>query len=924
MSAIELLAQKLSGNNKQKVCDCCTKLANRQHVSPNIAKEAYQQINRSAPNITDKQACDMLISLFAKSENLSAKEEEILKFLNQSPKTITQISQPMQFAPIFNIAQKTKNQPNCFRSLSKINHFFNHLSNQTDFKKLLAAVSSVSLTSEEIAELMMAQYQSSYQIGQNSHYRNELIKKIDRAGKLSSLPEKAFKNLMNYRVSKLNLGTQQSTEIQKLITKIVNGSSLTKTEQYNLVIALIGKQDLLRKLSPKVTEAIATYTGNFLAYEQDFFKAIKDVKFSQSIQNNLHNFLAIFKKVEPNHLDYRPTAVELHKLDALYDALRKHNKVEALPPRMKLYMKAYQTLPHLSLNRPQIEAFLALEKNANANNAKALYDALTHREDYRHFPEKYRKLLEAQHKDALAGNMKKYFSTLTWIEFVKNISPLTLQRWENLLIKIEKGVKPSQAELADLDRLHDLLKKNNALDAMPNKSQALLESYQLEQEIRVKTNKLDINKLVDMLDNGKPITPFQAYYLQRSVNKKGEQLQTFLKRKIQQNNSKKIPQEIYEQVIKLAQQSKEFLNPQTLKVIEQVIEHIRIEERQLSNASLALPEMGLHLKATSQFIEARFKGESFEKMEAFLKDPKQNQLNDVFTNFTHPFWDKNFRNHEGQDYGSANRGEIYYTPDTFIKPTQAIVYSATEEKDSRDQYRVTILEFNVDIGLLLTTFHHIKQRAPNIKADAILRPGQKLGIYQFESDKHRNEHVHVERRFADTNAITKYIDGNNKILWKNFRPENGDIQGTSNTIDDVAKLVFPFLTKDGTNGGYHAVSLFMSGSALNKQLLEMMANKWQKKTDILVKAKKFALSNQSGDINERRKAAIELIMQYLREGTIRDSLKLDIITEMLIKMQTLHAEMGMRNAEIDRLIHKAKKTSLDLQDITKKKLKIIS
>ena len=65
-------------------------------------------------------------------------------------------------------------------------------------------------------------------------------------------------------------------------------------------------------------------------------------------------------------------------------------------------------------------------------------------------------------------------------------------------------------------------------------------------------------------------------------------------------------------------------------------------------------------------------------------------------------------------------------------------------------------------------------------------------------------------------------------------------------------------------------------------------------------------------------------MQYLKTGAIRDSLKLDIITEMLIKMQTLHAEMGERNAEIDRLIHKAKKTSLDLQDITKKKLKFIS
>ncbi|MCH9852235.1 MAG: hypothetical protein K0U45_01880 [Alphaproteobacteria bacterium] len=89
MSTEQLLAQKLSGNNKQKVCDCCTKIAKRQHVSPNIAKEAYQQINRSAPNITDKQACDMLITLFAKGENLSAKEEEILKFLNQSPKVRT-------------------------------------------------------------------------------------------------------------------------------------------------------------------------------------------------------------------------------------------------------------------------------------------------------------------------------------------------------------------------------------------------------------------------------------------------------------------------------------------------------------------------------------------------------------------------------------------------------------------------------------------------------------------------------------------------------------------------------------------------------------------------------------------------------------------------------------------------------------------
>ena len=921
MSVIDLLTQKLTGNNKQKVQEILTKIAKRQHVSPNIAKEAYQQINRSAPNITDKQACDMLITLFVKGENLSIKEEEILKFLNQSPRTITQISQPMQFAPIFNIAQKTKNQPHCFRTLSKVNHFFNHLSNQREFKELLTAVGSVSLTPEEIAELMMAQYQSSYQIGQNSHYRNELIKKIDRAGKLSSLPKKAFENLMNYRVSKLNLGTQQSSNIDAILTKIEKKESLNDIEKCNLAIAFIGRQDALNKLLPKSKGIVDSCIRAIPKEIHPFLEKIQDVKFSQSIQNNLHNFLAIMKKVEPDGRNYRPTAVELHKLDAFYDALRNLGKVDALPPRIKLYMQAYQTLPHLSLSRTQIEAFQALEKNVNANNAKTLYATLTHKEDYRHFPEKYRKLLEAQHKDALAGNMKKYFSTLTWIEFVKNISPLTLQRWENLLIKIEKGVKPSQAELADLDRLHDLLKKNNALDAMPNKSQALLESYQLEQEISAKTNKLDINKLVDKLKANKSITPFQAYYLQRNTKKTDAKLQQLLDEKTPENDVKKI----HAQIIALAQQSKELLDSKTLKVIEQVIEHIRIEERQLSNASLELPEMGLHIKATSQFIEMRFNDKTFKQMEAFLNNPHNSPTDDVFTNFNHSFWNKSFENHEGQDYTGTNRGEIYYVPDTFINAKTATVY-ADPKKDNRGQYGITILEFNHTKGVLLTTFYHINQPASYIKADAILRPGQKIGDYQFANKNRRNEHVHIERRFADATAITKYIDGKKELIWDDFRPDhNKGWKSKENASDDVAKLVFPILAKDGTNGGYHAVSLFMSGSALNKQLLEVMENKWQKRTNHLVDIKRFAFKAQTWiDYQEKRKAAVQLIIKYLQERQIRDKLTLDIITEMLIKMQILHAEADMRNAEIDRLIHKAKKTSLDLKDIISKEFKIIS
>ncbi len=343
MSAIDVLTQKLSGSNKQKACDCCEKLAKRQSVSPNIVKDAYQQINKSAPNITDRQACDMLITLFVKGEALSTKEEEILKFLNQSTKTITQISQPMQFAPIFNIVQKTKNQPNYFRPLGKVNQFFNHLSNQADFKKLLTAVGSLSLTKEEITELMAAQYQPNYS---PSSRTDGLIKAIDRAGKLSALPEKAFHNLTTHIGKKFKFS---DINIKNLQT--IESGNKGNDELNNALYNAFQDKSNIQYMPKKTRELLQPIHNEILkAKMEDYTKTIGTLNVSPSVHTRLHGYQALLIDIEQGKK--KPSTADLEKLNLLYNELKSLGKLDAMPNRTQAYLENYRLEQDLKKKAP--------------------------------------------------------------------------------------------------------------------------------------------------------------------------------------------------------------------------------------------------------------------------------------------------------------------------------------------------------------------------------------------------------------------------------------------------------------------------------------------------------------------------------------------------------------------------------------------
>ncbi|MCH9843879.1 MAG: hypothetical protein K0U39_00050, partial [Alphaproteobacteria bacterium] len=667
------------------------------------------------------------------------------------------------------------------RALSKINHFFNNLSNQAEFKKLLTAVSSVSLTSEEIAELMMAQYKQNYSFSPRT---SELLNKIDASRKLADLPDTAFSNLMTF---------------------------------------------------------ILRHQLNFVA------------------GNNAFN-------------------------------LAKH-----------------------------IKNLQVIEKTGNGDKdlTKALYATFKDKGNIRFLPKKSRELLQNMHKTAQKAGMDNYFKAIANIplsQFVK----AQLSYYQDLLIKIEQGAKPSADELKKLDLLHDELKRHNKLDAMPNRSQAYLENYQLEQDLK-KNAPLNVNTLLKKLNDKKTLTVFQAFYLISQLKENQRKLLTDGKHPSSIEITKTLahlPQDVRDKAAEL----EELKNSKLLGVIDKVIDQIRAEERRLSSRQFYVDELGAYLKLGSQFMEVRVKNKGLGTQKG---DTPEKKLIDLFENkkqgkiisgqdIANILESFSFRYHKGIDYTADNRGTFNYVKDTKIQPTLAILYDSFIEDEKKQEYTVVVLEFNPEKGLLVSIFRHVKQVDSTIFANMPLKNGQRLGTYEFTSGN-KKEHPHIEKLRVEAKDLQDYITkGVNEQIQLNLKAFKEKFALTFANKKQPTDEVFQLTFLSRKDDDYHSIALFTPGSKLYQQLLPKMKEKW------LGRAAEWANKDTINTMDD--------FYGLIALPALRDQLKLETIIDILLKMKILLAEIGESNAKLNATIHKAQKTVIDLREfmnIEKKQLKII-
>ena len=627
-----------------------------------------------------------------------------------------------------------------------------------------------------MTELCKAQCQQNFA---GNHQTDELIQRIDQAGKLSELPETAFDNLMNYRVQKLKL-VETDADILK---KIERRQSLTDAEKQQLHTQLAGNQDFINAL-PQNSRAIMQ--------QQEY----------------------------------------------------------ATSEQVKIFLK---TLQGVSLSQ------------------------------------------------VVASDMQSYVTLLNKIE-------------------ADTSHNPSQQELEKLDILHDELVRYNKLDAMPNRAQSFLEIHQTKQEAKhILGVGHGINGLLEICEKTpERLTPVQALYLNRYFHNKADTVSEKMRIDLDKCLAK-----IDSNVVERSKYWEELIDSKSLQVIEDIVAQIRAEMRSPKSEPYTASLIdGVELVINSEFMELRVAGKTTTKdLKQFYVE--NNELGDKASSY----WQEiqnfivsakkgdsiptnlqefAFRVHEGVDIDGKYDGYIHYIPDSKVSPTLTKVLHVVNDN-------LTIMEFNLTKGAVFSIFRHLDEIA--VRKNEQLKEQQIIGTYNLTAPY---GHVHLEKIFIDPkhfptlmgntkdtelliNKLSDIYDGYEEKSRKYTYQRNISSADLLQEFPDskILQMVNPLQAGDS----YHGIALFMTGTALNQQLLSAMETEWLRYSVPLIK---------HGEI----KTPDEFLVTIAHSASLRDHLKLVAINKMLVTVKTLLEQTGESDSQqkLDRLIQTISSLAIELDE----------
>ncbi len=584
-----------------------------------------------------------------------------------------------------------------------------------------------------------------------------------------------------------------------------------------------------------------------------------------------------------------------HQTDELIQKIDQAGKLSELPEKAFDNLMNYRG-KQLNFNEKTIESLKKIEKKATLTEqekSSLAYEIASNPHHISQLPQESKKNVDETFSNK-NEEMKKFFELIEPEKLSSHVKS-ELPIYEQLLSRIENGQKPSDHELQKLDILHDELVRYNMLDAMPNRAQSFLENYQTEQELKQKAPH-NAYQLLEKLKAEQPLKVFEAFYLSRYMPKEKQETHpiygvTNFYKEINKT-LENLPQDVRDK----ASEAQELVDEKAIKLMQQVIDQIKKEERRITKEGIEMPHYGLTLKLTSNFMEIRMTKEFADKLaDETVKQLLAGKLNTEKEEI--------FRFHEGIDSTAhyESDGKITYQYGFKARPEIAKIFKVTPS----DNHTVTILEYHPDHGVLLTKFRHVQKLYRNLGDD--LQQGQEIGTYAISEKKppyakedllkKAKEHGHIERRLAKPEYLNDFTSG-----------EKFNLEKFSNVADDVVRLVQPMI--EGND--YHSIALFSPNSALNKQFLNMIEQNWLIET-------KDSLENLQKNNSLSTDEIIKHVQENLNGNISRDILWLETIIAILQKLQTLLAEVGTRNDDIDKLIQDAKQTALDLDDILRPK-----
>ena len=739
------------------------------------------------------------------------------------------------------------------------------------------------------------------------------------------------------------LNSQETDSLKQMVQSSRNIASFNNDAEYLTII--------------KIAKTLQSYHSQFrpISNLNNFFNQLhSDTAFKAIIgiikTANLSDALAIelLKAQYKQSYSFVPRTGELrNKIDGA-------NKLLTLPEKAFTTLMTHVLRHQLNLVAgnestfklaEQIKNLQAIEDNKGKDKLNnTLYNAFKDKGNIRFLPTKARTILQNINKAAKKDGMENYFKAIANIplsQFVK----AQLKDYTDLLIKIEQGATPTNDELKKLDLLHDELKRHNKLDAMPNRSQAFLENYQLEQDLKKKAP-LNAQKLLEKLKRGEKIGVFQAFYLSSQFPKELENHWKKQKSQIagmkNEHNFylilKKQIDELSQDVRDKAAEIKNLDKSSLLESFDKIIEQIRAEQRSLpfSNRRFYVKETGIYTQLTGGYFELRFRNKDFgksyqEAMKKVIKDSQGKTLSDIAASL------QQFKliPHRGTDFtGWLNSAGniVNYIKDSEINPTISKViyisgiiplrknnpdYKEGSDKPKRiniDTKDITILEYNDDTDKMVSTsirhlFVENKDANLLVTVGQILTNKTPIGTYKLPSKfATPNEHTHIEKRLVDiakirkmlkidkqkiiADEITTFINTHNKAKYnerKQGKFKESEFIKSVNSMSSSAEKDF--------------VGLFTPSSNIANQIRANAKKDWEERSSKIIKANDVSTDKDIKDV-----------FGAIHNGILRDISSLRAMIDLLLRMKLMLKQVDEVSDRLNKTIQNAQKTVLDLED----------
>ena len=613
-----------------------------------------------------------------------------------------------------------------------------------------------------------------------------------------------------------------------------------------------------------------------------------------------------------------------HQTDELIQKIDQAGKLSELPEKAFDNLMNYRG-KQLNFNEKTIESLKKIEKKATLTEqekSSLAYEIASNPHHISQLPQESKKNVDETFSNK-NEEMKKFFELIEPEKLSSHVKS-ELPIYEQLLSRIENGQKPSDHELQKLDILHDELVRYNMLDAMPNRSQAFLENYQTEQELKQKAPH-NAYQLLEKLKAEQPLKVFEAFYLSRYMPKEKQETHpiygvTNFYKEINKT-LENLPQDVRDK----ASEAQELVDDKAIKAINKMVDDILVEHK--INQPIDFRFNDVAIKVTSEIVEIRFKGANNLITQLNKHNTDEKYITNIASDPNHSFWADGFRSppHAGIDYTAHNHDGVMKYGYGFKQQPQimrifAITKDTSEEKYiNRGSQNITLLEYHEAEGLLLTTLRHLS--IAYVKTGQGLMRDERIGSYvipaQFYNDKQIkqkvdnpkkiiNEHIHVEYKFVSKDKLNQ--DSAEKLQQQlaQLKPNHQMPDDMKNEVNKFVEFAHP-----AGKGEYHAMAFFMPNSPLNQEFIKRVDADWRPYHQALLTSER--LLSKNGDKTDVVKT-IENIKNYLEAGKLRDVLKLEALAELLQELKIMLQSVNEYNSELDTLIHYAKQTAINLKE----------